>query len=249
MAEIRSVNVFWNDPHIDPFWRKRHILSVEMHKGGYRFSNWYTEIPNEFHLYHERFPENAFHAVVEIFQKLENGTYYSHTSSFIEHWTFSVVYDDGSEKKETYPIGSEFIEVIIPLKEYMDFNEFLGNYCSKPPEHLPGKCWLQCRGVSDLTISVVREMCRKKEVGLYTLYDMILIDIYDDDDCWYYAALEVTDDGSRIFDKWYDGPHKKPLLLDTDGVIKDAAEIPLMTALQKNNVRVIHSFSKGLYML
>ena len=67
----------------------------------------------------------------------------------------------------------------------MDFNEFLGNYCSKPPERLPGKCWLQCRGVSDLTISVVREMCRKKEVGLYTLYDMILIDIYDDDDCWY----------------------------------------------------------------
>ena len=249
MAEIRSVNVFWNDPDINPFWRKRHILSVEKSKDSYRFSNWYTEIPNEFHLYHEHFPKNAFHAVVEIFHKLESGKYYSDKSSFIEPWIFQVVFDDGSEKKETYSIGSEFLEVIIPLKEYMDFSEFLGDYYSTPPERLQGTFWRQC-WCSDLTISVVRDICRKKEVGLYTLYDMVLWDTYDDSDGYYNAMIEVTDDGSRIFDDWGDGhPHKKPLLLDADGYIKDPSRIPLMTILQKNNVRVIHDFSAGLYML
>ena len=251
MAEILSVNVFRNDLHIDPFLRQRHILSVEKkNDGSYWFSNWYTEVPNEFHLYHERFPENAFHTVVEIFQELESGTYYSDKSSFIEPWTFHVVYADGSEKNKTHSIGSDFIEVIIPLKKYIDFNEFMGNRYSTPPEGLPGICWLQCRGISDLTISVVREMCRKKEVSLYTLYDMILMDIYDDDDCWYYAALEVTDEGSQVFDQWYDGlTHGTALILDGDGYITDAAGIPLMTVLQKNSVRVIHRFSKGLYDL
>ena len=74
MAEIVSVNVSCDNLHSDPDWQQRDILSVERkNDGSYRFSNWYTEIPNEFHLYHERFPENAFHAVVEILHKQEKG--------------------------------------------------------------------------------------------------------------------------------------------------------------------------------
>ncbi len=250
MAGIVSVNVSCDNLHSDPVWQQRDILSVErMNDGSYRFSNWYTEIPNEFHLYHERFPENAFCTTVEIIHKLENETNDGEKNSSNTSWNFRVAYDDGSEKNSCYSIGNEYKGDGWLLRKYMDFSEFLGDYNSKPPERLQGTFWRQC-WCSDFTISVVRDICRKKEVGLYTLYDMVLWDTYDDSDGYYNAMIEVTDDEARIFDDWCDGyPHKKPLLLDADGYIKDPSRIPLMTILQKNNVRVIHSFSKGLYML
>ena len=250
MAEIVSVNVSCDNLHSDPVWQQRDILSVERkNDGSYRFSNWYTEIPNEFHLYHERFPENALRAVVEILHKQEKGTNDSEKPLSGALWKFRVVYDDGSEKTCCYSIESGYMKDGHLLKMYMTFNEFSGDYYSTPPECLPSTCWHQC-WCYGLTLSVVREMCRKKKVNLYTLYDMVLWDTYDDSDGYYNAMIEVTDDGSRIFDDWGDGhPHKKPLLLDADGYIKDPSRIPLMTILQKNNVRVIHDFSKGLYML
>ncbi len=213
--------------------------------GSYFFQNEHTEIPNEFGKYCPGICEYALETLIRFYHALMDEKP-SPFTDVLERWTFVLTYEDGTSQTEYHLIRRTNTFKLRPLRSY---NEFLRlpmaqNRLGNGRIVLP----LQSPGSADL--SYVREICGKGSVPFSDLYRDIFNQLFYLSLGHYELSVIVDEDRAvRAIVHSERNHYLSEASFDTQGRILKTLNHPLLECFREQEVRMMHDFLPGTYLM
>lgn len=217
-----------------------HLYVEKRDDGTYFLKNNETEIPNEFHQYHDDLPAFAFQKAVEEYHKVLKDGEEDRCSYFKGTTLFTVRFKDGTMKWHSFYNTKEHLAF---CKAMMTYNDFLrGNSIAWDPRTIR---YFQIK-YANIDIEEVRKAFRDGYIWLSQIFPNVISKVFDDMDCWYDCFTRVDEDRSlHIYHCMYNGRVHNEIYVDAEGNIIKTAGISLLELFKQGNIRLRHEYEPG----